>query len=69
MSDHRFSSALFEATSADCNFWFRSMSEELNYAVRNMTYHNELMDFDEKPLLHRQIFLQLAALSMRDEGL
>lgn len=70
MTDHRFSNALFEAASTDCKYWFRSHSSELNYAIRNMTDWVDLSNkFDEAPLLQRQIFLQLAALSMKDEGL
>lgn len=69
-SDKRFSTALFKAAEDEhFELWFSSISEELNYAMHNMTDHNELLDFDYQPLLHRQIFLQLAALSMRDEGL
>ncbi len=70
MSDNRFSNALFKAACIDFHFWYRSISEELNYAVRYMTDCNELLnEFDDAPLLHRQMFLQFAALSMRDEGL
>lgn len=70
LCDRRFSKALLEAVKDEkFRFWYESHSNELNYAMHTMTAYYELLEFDDAPLLQRQIFLQLAALSMRDEGL
>lgn len=70
LCDRRFSSALFKAASINYHYWNRDNSPELEYAIGKLTSIYELVDeFDDAPLLHRQIFLQLAALAMKDEGL
>lgn len=71
LCDRRFSSALFRA--AECRGGYGHCFEdsyEMVYALNKYTsVHERVCELNYTSLLHRQIFLQLAALSMKDEGL
>jgi hypothetical protein len=66
-----FSAALLRAAEKDdFRFWFFSMQEEVNYAIRTFTSHDELYDFEEKLTQDgRTLFLLFLAEVFKEHGL